>query len=179
MTLGGRLAAQKALKKHRSKGRDRPPIPAEYMESSGRSTDGRLRSPSGDRFGPLLYRRHQRLRSWARGMRVLARYQQAVTDDVRRPVRLLREDSAKLQHFIFDKEGHDFGEADCFFLAVGEAGDFLALDQKLAIRGPNVPQRSGGMAHDADWFAGGDEDSIRLIECSSSARSHIGPWPPG
>ena len=88
---------------------------------------------AADRFGPLLYRRHQRLRSWARGMRVLARYQQAVADDVNRPVRFLREDSAKLQHFIFDKEGHDFGEADCFFLAVGEAGDFLALDQKLAI----------------------------------------------
>jgi len=77
-------------------------------------------------------------------MRVLPRYQQAVTDDVRRPVDLLREDSAKLQHLIFDKEGHDFGEANLFFLALSKARNFLALNQKLAVRRPNVSQRSRG-----------------------------------
>src|ERR1700722_6623786 len=123
----------------------------------------RSRSQSGDpRSGLLLYGRHHCLRSWARGMRVLPRYQQAVTDDVRRPVDLLREDSAKLQHLIFDKEGHDFGEANLFFLALSKARNFLALNQKLAVRRPNVSQRSRGMTHNADWFAGGNEGLDQL-----------------
>jgi hypothetical protein len=52
-------------------------------------------------------------------MWILSCDQQSVADDVNLPVGLLREDGAQFQHLIFDKEGHDFGEADLFFLAVG------------------------------------------------------------
>ena len=44
----------------------------------------------------------------------------------------------------------------------------------------DVMQRPGGVAHNANWLAGtAMKDSISLMECASSARSHIGPWPPG
>ena len=71
----------------------------------------------------------------------MPRDQQAVTDHVNIPVGLLREDGAQFQHLVFDKERHDLGEADVFFLAVGEAGNFLALNQKLAVRRLDVMQR--------------------------------------
>jgi len=35
---------------------------------------------------------------------------------------LTSEDGAQFQHLVLDKEGHHFGEADLFFLAVGETG---------------------------------------------------------
>ncbi len=79
---------------------------------------------------------------------------------------------------MFDKEGHDFSEADLFFfLAVGETGDFLALDRSLRFEARtcrNAP---------VEWHTmpiglpAAMQDSISLIECSSSARSHIGLWP--
>ena len=72
-------------------------------------------------------------------MRVLPRDQQAVADDVRRPVGRLREDGAQLQHLVFDEERNHLGEADLFFLAVGEAGDFLPLNEKLAVRAAALP----------------------------------------
>ena len=87
----------------------------------------------------------------------MSRDQQAVADHVNRPVRFLREDGAQFQHLIFDKEGHNFGETHLFLLAVGEAGNFLALNQKLAVRRLDVMQRPCGMAHDADWLAGSNE----------------------
>jgi len=90
-------------------------------------------------------------------MRVLSRNQEAVGDDMSPPVGRLREDRAELQHLIFHKEGHNLGEANLFFLTVGEARNFLALDQKLAIRRLDVTQRTCGMAHDANWLAGGKE----------------------
>src|SRR5580700_6217650 len=66
-----------------------------------------LRSPGGgSRFGLLLHRCHQSLRGRARGMWILSRDQQAVTDHVNLPVGLLREDGTQLQHLVFDKEGH-------------------------------------------------------------------------
>ena len=67
-------------------------------------------------------------------MWVLSRGQQAVADDVNLPVGLLREDRTKFQHLIFDKKWHYFGEANGFFLAIGKAGNFLALNQNPAIR---------------------------------------------
>ena len=51
-------------------------------------------------------------------MRVLSCDQHAVADHMNLPVGLLREDGAQFQHLIFDKEGHDFGEADLFFLTL-------------------------------------------------------------
>jgi hypothetical protein len=90
-------------------------------------------------------------------MRVLSRDQEAVADDVRRPVGLFRKDGAQFEHLVFDEERHDFGEAHRFFLTVGEAGHFLALDQRLAVRRLDVTQRAGGMTHDADRLAGGKE----------------------
>lgn len=97
-------------------------------------------------------------------MWVLSRDQQAVADDVRRPVGPLREDGAQFQHLIFDEKRHHFGEADLFFLAVGEAGNFLALHQKLAVRCPDVTQCPCGMTHDPDCLAGATKDSISLME---------------
>jgi hypothetical protein len=62
------------------------------MKSLRSLVDLDLRSAGGDRrFGLLRHQRHQSLRGGARRMRVLPRDQQAVTDDVRRPVRGLRE----------------------------------------------------------------------------------------
>jgi len=90
-------------------------------------------------------------------MRVLPGDQQAFADNVRRPVGRLREDRAKFQHLVFNEERHDFAEADLFFLAVGEAGDLLALHRELAVRCLDVTQCPRGMTEDADWLAGGDK----------------------
>jgi hypothetical protein len=65
---------------------------------------------------------------------ILSRDQQAVADHVNSPICYLREDGAQFQHLIFDKEGHNFSETHLFLLAVGEAGNFLALNKKLAVR---------------------------------------------
>src|SRR5580700_8789708 len=95
-------------------------------------------------------------------MWVLSRDQQTVADDVNRPVGLLREGRAQFQHLIFDKKGHYFGEADGFFLAVGKAGHFLALNRNLAVRRLDVTQRTRGMTHDGDWLTGGQERPDQL-----------------
>ena len=90
-------------------------------------------------------------------MGILSRDQQAVTDNMRCPVRRLREDGAEFQHLILDKKGHDLGKADFFLLALGKACDFLALNHRLAVGRLDVTQCSRGMAHDADGLAGGQE----------------------
>ena len=74
---------------------------------------------------------------------------QVVADHIKTPVRHFREDRAQFQHLIFDREGHDSSETHLFLLAVGEAGHFLALNKKLAVRRLDVMQRPGGMANDA------------------------------
>jgi hypothetical protein len=51
----------------------------------------------------------------------------------RPPAGLLREDASHLEHLIFDKKGHHFRKANSFYLAVGETGNFLALNQKRAV----------------------------------------------
>ena len=49
-----------------------------------------------------------------------------------------------------------------FFFAVAETGNFLALDQRLAVWRPDVTQRAGGMANDGDWLAAGKEGLDQL-----------------
>src|SRR5271154_5755587 len=95
-------------------------------------------------------------------MWVLSRDQQTIGDDVNLPVGLLREDGAQFQHLIFDKKGHYFGETDSFLLAVGEAGNFLALNQKLAVWRLDVTESAGGMTHYADRLTGGEEGLDQL-----------------
>jgi hypothetical protein len=95
-------------------------------------------------------------------MGVLSCDQQAVADDMRCPVRRLREDGAEFQHLILDKERHDFGEADFFFLAIGEAGHLLTLNHRFAVRRLDVTQCPRGMTHDADGLAGGKEGLDQL-----------------
>src|SRR3954447_12278605 len=112
-------------------------------------------------------------------MWVLPSDQQSVTDDVRGPVSPLRESGPQLQHLVFDKEGDRLGEAGRFFLAIGEPGDFFVLDQDLAVRRLDVTQCAGGMTHDGGRLAAGGKGLNRFDEMASSARSHIGPWPPG
>src|SRR5277367_571024 len=90
-------------------------------------------------------------------MWVLSRDQQTVGDDVNLPVGLLREDGAQFQHLVFDKKRHYFGETDSFLLAVGEAGNFLALNQKLAVWRLDVTEGAGGMTHYADRLTCGKE----------------------
>src|SRR5260370_14882742 len=95
-------------------------------------------------------------------MWILSRDQQAIADHVILPAGLLREDGTQLQHLVFDKKRHHFGEADLLFLAVGEAGNFLALHQKLAVRRLDVTQRTRGMTYDGDWLAGSKEGLDQL-----------------
>jgi hypothetical protein len=95
-------------------------------------------------------------------MRVLPRDQQAVGNDMRCPVRLLREDGAQSQHLIFDQKGHDLGKPDGFFFAVGEAGHLLALDQNLSVRRLDVTQRARGMTHDGNCLTRGKEGLDQL-----------------
>src|SRR5271154_2260344 len=95
-------------------------------------------------------------------MWVLSRDKQAVGDDVNSPVGHLREDRAQFQHLIFDKKWHYFGEADVCFLAVCEAGHFLALNQRLALWRLDVTQHAGGMTHYADWLTCGKEGLDQL-----------------
>src|SRR6266516_1073584 len=90
-------------------------------------------------------------------MRVLSRDQQAVADDVWCPVHLLRKDRAQFQHLIFDKERYDLGEADPFFLAIGETGNFLVLHQELAVGRLDMTQSARGMTYDSDCLAGSNE----------------------
>src|SRR6476620_10509139 len=63
---------------------------------------------------------------------------------------------------MFDKKGHHFGEAHGFLLAVGEAGNFLALNQRLAVWRLDVTQRTRGVTNYGDWLAGGEEGLDQL-----------------
>src|ERR1700722_12045185 len=90
-------------------------------------------------------------------MWILSRNQQAVADDVNLPIGLLRKDCASFQHLIFDKKRHNFSEADGFFLAISEASDFLALNQKVAVRQLDMTQRTRGVTHNGDWLTGAKE----------------------
>src|SRR5215475_4386208 len=105
---------------------------------------------------------HEDLRSGPGGSRILTGSQQAVADDVNRPVLPFREDGAEFQHLVFDKKGHHFGEVHLFLLAVGEAGNLLALNQRLAVRCLDVMQRSRGMTHQGDRLARSKEGFDQL-----------------
>jgi len=94
--------------------------------------------------------------------RNIAAWGGAGADDVHAPVGRFREDGTELQHLVLDEEGNHLGQAHVLFLAVGEAGHFLALDQRLAIGRLDVAQRSGRMTHDGDGLAGGEEGLDQL-----------------
>src|SRR6478609_1764494 len=93
------------------------------------------------------------MRSRTRGMRVLTGDQQTVADDMNSPVCRFREDGTELQHLVFDKERYHLGEAYIFLFAVGKAGHFLALYERLAVGCLDMTQRTGGMTDDGDRFA--------------------------
>ncbi|MNZ67628.1 hypothetical protein D3C78_858830 [compost metagenome] len=61
-----------------------------------------------------------------------------------------------LEH-VLDEEGHDRGQADGLFLAVGEAGDMAPPDQRFAVFRERVAEHAGGMADRRDRFTVGVE----------------------
>src|SRR5262245_10720258 len=83
-----------------------------------------------------------------------------------RPVGRLREDAAQPCQLVFDKEGHHLGEADGFFLAVGETGNLLALNQGLAVWRLDMTQSSRGMTNQGDRLTGGKEGLDQLDRVS-------------
>jgi hypothetical protein len=112
---------------------------------------------TNSRLSLLLYRCHQCLRGGPGGSWILSRDQQAIADHVNPPVGYLRKDGAQFQHLIFDKERHHLGETHLFLFAVSEAGNFLSLSQKPAVRRLDAMQRPCGVAHDTDRLAGSNE----------------------
>ena len=63
------------------------------------------------------------------------------------PVLDLGVSGAEAKQLVLDEERHHLGETDRLFLGVGEAGDPLALNQRLAVGGLDLLRRlhhSGG-----------------------------------
>ena len=127
----------------------------------------------------LVQRLDQKLGGRAGRSGILAGDELAVGDGVDAPVLHLGKNGAEARQLVLDKEGRHFRQSDRFLLAVGEAGHGLACDERLAVCGLDVPQRARGMADEREGLPAARKDSISLIEFLSSARSHIGPWPPG
>src|SRR5262249_4376956 len=85
-------------------------------------------------FRLLVQSLDQKLGSRARRGRVLAGNQLAVADRVNAPVLDLGEDCAEAHQLVLDEEGYYLGQAHVFFLAIGEAGHMLAVDERLVSR---------------------------------------------
>src|SRR4030095_3343272 len=69
----------------------------------------------------------KRLSCGSRRRRILTSTKTAVSDGKRLPVRLLLEDGAEPQQFVFDQEWNNLRELHLFFLTVSEAGYMLSL----------------------------------------------------
>src|SRR5215470_1948482 len=98
-------------------------------------------------FRLLVQSLDQKLGSRTRRGRVLAGDQLAVPNRVNAPVLDLGEDGAEAHQLVLDEEGYHLRQAHVFFLAIGEAGQVLALDERLASRGLDMAQRAGGVAN--------------------------------
>src|SRR5262245_19727072 len=97
-------------------------------------------------FRLLVQSLDQTLGSRARRGRVLAGNQLAVPDRVNAPVLDLGEDGAEAHQLVLDEEGYHLRQAHLFFLAIGEAGHMLAVDERLVSRRLDMAQHAGGVA---------------------------------
>src|SRR5215471_79289 len=113
-------------------------------------------------FRLLVQSLEQKLGSRARRGRVLAGNQLAVLDRVNAPVLDLGEDCAEAHELVLDEEGYHLRQAHVFFLAIGEAGHMLAVDERLGSRGLDMAQRAGGVADQGDELACGEEGFDQL-----------------
>src|SRR5215472_361623 len=95
------------------------------------------------------------------------------------PVLDLGVSGAETEQLVFDEERDDLGQANSLLLPVGEPSHVPALDQRLAGGGLAWRKTPGAWQTSATGFPAARKDSISLMELGSSARSHIGPWPPG
>src|SRR5215831_4448126 len=111
--------------------------------------------------------------------RVLAGDQQSVGDDVDTPVFDLGKGGTEAEQFVLDEERHDLGQANIRLLTVGEPGHLLASTSGLPTAVFTWRKTPGAWQTSATGFPAARKDSISLMELGSSARSHIGPWPPG
>src|SRR5215831_5783498 len=113
-------------------------------------------------FRLLVQSLEQKLGSRARRGRVLAGNQLAVLDRVNAPVLDLGEDGAEAHQLVLDEEGDKLRQAHRFFLAIGETGHVLAVDERLAFRSLDMAQHAGGVADQGDVLAGGEEGFDQL-----------------
>src|SRR5215470_19195716 len=113
-------------------------------------------------FRLLVQSLDQKLGSRARRGRVLAGNQLAVLDRVNDPVLDLGEDCAETNQLVLDEEGYHLRQAHGFFLAIGEAGYILAVDERLVSRGLDMVQHAGGVADQGDGLACGQEGFDQL-----------------
>ena len=120
----------------------------------------------------------QRLGCHCRGRWILTCNEMPIHDAERFPVANLFENRPETQQLIFNEEGHDVRELDVFFLAVGETGDTLAFNQGRAFVS-DVAENPGSVAYEGYEFAGAVEGLNERDRSGLSARSHIGPCPPG
>src|SRR5437667_6153372 len=95
------------------------------------------------------------------------------------PVPSLREMAAFRLQFVFDQERHHLGQPHRLLFGVSETSDLFTFHQRLTVRALDVAKRAGCVTDRAIGLPAARNDPINLIEFGSSARSHIGPWPPG
>src|ERR1700678_3470636 len=113
-------------------------------------------------FCLLVQRIHQKLGGRAGRGRILPGDQLAISDGVDVPVLHLAKDRAEAHQLVLDEEGHHFRQSYRFLFAIGEAGHGLAGDERLAVRGLDMPQRAGRVADQREGLAGGDEGFDQL-----------------
>src|SRR5262249_26035047 len=100
--------------------------------------------------------------------RILTGDEQAIGENVRLPVAGLGEEAALRLQLVLDKEAHDLGQANRLLLALGEAGDLLALKQRLAVGPLGVTQHAGRVAYKGKGLAGAQRrldqlDRVRVL----------------
>ncbi|MNN39071.1 hypothetical protein D3C81_1530950 [compost metagenome] len=81
----------------------------------------------------------------------------AIGQHERLPIRPLRVVAAQACELVFDQERHHRAQAYRFLLAVGEAGDLAAGDQRLAVGGACGDQCAGCMADQPQRLVGAVE----------------------
>src|SRR5262245_13242383 len=101
-------------------------------------------------FRFLVQSLDQKLGGRARRGRVLASNQLTVLDRVNAPVLDLGEDCAEAHQLVLDEEGYHLRQAHVLFLAIGEAGHILAVDERLVSRGLDMAEHARGVADQGD-----------------------------
>lgn len=110
---------------------------------------------------------------------VLARDEVAVDDHVRRPRLALLEVGAGLHEPVLQQPLGLVGETGLRLLGVGEAGQPVAREGVGAVLLRGGQQRGRGVADDTERLAGLQGEGEEPPESALTARSSMGPWPPG